>query len=383
MSQKPSYRIAVYPGDGIGREVTPLAFDVLNQAIDGQIELDCTEFPWGVDYYLEHGSPTPPDYIDQLRPFDAIYLGAVGAPGQMPDPVSLEPPVRIRQAFDQYACLRPALLLDGVQSPLAGMEPRAIDLLVVRENSEGEYVNQGGRFRRGEPDEIAVQSAIHTRAGVTRILRFALEQARARRRHLTMVTKSNAQKYSFVLWEEVLEELIPEYPDVRTDRLYVDAAAMDLVRRPRDFDVIVSSNLFGDILSDLAAMVVGGLGMAPSANIRPDRGAPSMFEPVHGSAPDIAGKGDRQPRGRDPERGHDDRVARARRAGRAHARRVRAGAGRRRRDAGHRRRAVERAVRGAGDRATGRLSGQRAWPASWSACAPSWPRRAVWRGWTR
>ena len=291
MSQKPSYRIAVYPGDGIGRDVTPLAFDVLNQAIDGQVELDCTEFPWGVDYYLEHGSPTPPDYIDQLRPFDAIYLGAVGAPGQMPDPVSLEPPVRIRQAFDQYACLRPALLLDGVQSPLAGMEPRAIDLLVVRENSEGEYVNQGGRFRRGEPDEIAVQSAIHTRAGVTRILRFALEQARSRRQHLTMVTKSNAQKYSFVLWEEVLEELIPEYPDVRTDRLYVDAAAMDLVRRPRDFDVIVSSNLFGDILSDLAAMVVGGLGMAPSANIRPDRGAPSMFEPVHGSAPDIAGKG--------------------------------------------------------------------------------------------
>ena len=149
MSQKPSYRIAVYPGDGIGREVTPLAFDVLNQAIDGQIELECTEFPWGVDYYLEHGSPTPPDYIEQLRGFDAIYLGAVGAPGQMPDPVSLEPPVRIRQAFDQYACLRPALLLDGVQSPLAGMEPRAIDLLVVRENSEGEYVNQGGRFRAG------------------------------------------------------------------------------------------------------------------------------------------------------------------------------------------------------------------------------------------
>ena len=291
MSQKPCYRIAVYPGDGIGQEVTPLAFDVLRAAIGERVELDCTEFPWGVDYFLEHGSPTAPDYIEQLRPFDAIYLGAVGAPNQMPDPVSLEPPVRIRQAFDQYACLRPALLLNGVRSPLAGMEPRAIDLLVVRENSEGEYVNQGGRFRRGEPDEIAVQSAIHTRAGVTRILRFALEQARARRRHLTMVTKSNAQKYSFVLWEEVLEDLIPEYPDVRTDRLYVDAAAMDLVRRPRDFDVIVSSNLFGDILSDLAAMVVGGLGMAPSANIRPDRGAPSMFEPVHGSAPDIAGKG--------------------------------------------------------------------------------------------
>ena len=291
MSQNPCYRIAVYPGDGIGQEVTPLAFDVLRAAIGDAIELRCTEFPWGLTYWQEHGTPTPPDYIEQLRDFDAIFLGAVGAPGQMPDPVSLEPPVQIRQQFDQYACLRPALLLDGVRSPLAGMEPRAIDLLVVRENSEGEYVNQGGRFRRGRPDEIAVQSAIHTRSGVTRILRFALEQARERRQHLTMVTKSNAQKYSFVLWEEVLEEVAPEYPDVRTDRLYVDAAAMDLVRRPRDFDVIVSSNLFGDILSDLAAMVVGGMGMAPSANIRPDRGAPSMFEPVHGSAPDIAGKG--------------------------------------------------------------------------------------------
>lgn len=291
MNKNPYYQIAVYPGDGIGQEVTPLAFDVLKAAIGDAIDIECTEFPWGLSYWMEHGTPTPPDYIDQLRAFDAIFLGAVGAPAQMPDPVSLEPPVQIRQRFDQYACLRPALLLDGVKSPLAGMKPRAIDILVVRENSEGEYVKQGGRFRRGEPEEIAVQSAIHTRAGVTRILRFALEQARVRRQHLTMVTKANAQEYSFGLWEEILEEIEPEYPDVRTDRLYVDAAAMDLVRRPRDFDVIVSSNLFGDILSDLAAMVVGGMGMAPSANIRPDRGAPSMFEPVHGSAPDIAGKG--------------------------------------------------------------------------------------------
>lgn len=293
MSQKPCYRIAVYPGDGIGREVTPLAFDVLRAAIGDRIDLDCTEFPWGLSHWLEHGAPTPPDYIERLRPFDAIFLGAVGAPDRMPDPISLEPPVRIRQSFDQYACLRPALLLDGVRSPLAGMEPRAIDLLVVRENSEGEYVNQGGRFRRGEPDEIAVQSAIHTRAGVTRILRFALEQARARRQHLTMVTKSNAQKYSFLLWEEVLDELVPEYRDVRTDRLYVDAAAMDLVRRPRDFDVIVSSNLFGDILSDLAAQLTGSIGLLPSASLN-ERGQ-GLYEPVHGSAPDLAGAGAANP----------------------------------------------------------------------------------------
>jgi tartrate dehydrogenase/decarboxylase/D-malate dehydrogenase len=210
-------------------------------------------------------------------------------PARLPDHVTLAPLVKMRQSFDQYACVRPARLLEGIRSPLAKSGP--IDMVIVRENSEGEYVPCGGRIRQGEPEEVAIQSAVHTRRGVERILRFGFEMARTRRRRLTMITKSNALKYGMVLWDEVLEQIRAEYTDVEMDRQHADAAAMNFVRDPSRFDVVVASNLFGDILSDLAGAIVGGLGLAASANINPERRFPSMFEPVHGSAPDITGKG--------------------------------------------------------------------------------------------
>jgi tartrate dehydrogenase/decarboxylase/D-malate dehydrogenase len=233
----------------------------------------------------------PQDYLQTLRSFDAILLGAVGWPAEIPDGVTLAPLIGIRQAFDQYACVRPTRLLPGVRSLLADKRPGDIDLVVIRENSEGEYVDLGGRFRRGQPDEHAVQSAIHTRRGIERALRFGFEMARTRRKRLTMITKSNALKHAFTLWEEILEEIAVDFPEIAADRQHCDAAAMNLVRCPEQFDVIVASNLFGDLLTDLAGAVGGGLGLAPSANINPERKFPSLFEPVHGSAPDIAGQG--------------------------------------------------------------------------------------------
>ena len=233
----------------------------------------------------------PEDYLDVLRPFDAILLGALGWPDELPDHVTLAPLVTLRQHFDQYACVRPAKLLSGLRSLLADKGPRDVDLVVIRENSEGEYVDNGGRVRRGTPDEYAVQTAIHTRRGIERILRFGFEMARTRRRHLTMITKSNAQRHAYVLWDDVLADIAPQFPDVATDKQHADAAAMNLVRRPESFDVVVASNLFGDILTDLAGTIAGGLGLAPSTNTNPERQLPSMFEPVHGSAPDIAGRG--------------------------------------------------------------------------------------------
>ena len=286
-----AFRIALYPGDGIGPEVVAEAVRVLErvQAQDGGFRLALTHLPWGADYYFQHGQVAPDDFLDQLRGFDAILLGAVGDPQRLPDHVTLAPLVRIRQSFDQYACLRPCRQFSGVPSLLRHNHP--IDLLILRENSEGEYVVCGGRVRPGQAEEVAVQSAIHTWRGVERILRFGFQLARTRRHRLSMITKSNALRYGFVLWDEVLEKLRREFPDVETDRQHADAAAMDFVRRPQRFDVVVASNLFGDILSDLGAAIIGGLGLAPSANINPERTAPSMFEPVHGSAPDIAGKG--------------------------------------------------------------------------------------------
>jgi len=286
-----SYRVALYPGDGIGPEVMAQAVRILErvQAQDGEFRLDLTHLPWGADYYFQHCRVAPDNFLEQLRAFDAILLGAVGDPQRLPDHVTLAPLVRIRQGFDQYACLRPCRLFSGVPSLLRA--PHAIDLLILRENSEGEYLVCGGRVRHGEPEEIAVQSAVHTRRGVERILRFGFQLATTRRHHLTMITKSNALRYGMVLWDEVLEKIRSEFPDVETDRWHADAAAMDFVRRPQRFDVVVASNLFGDILSDLGGAIIGGLGLAPSANINPARTAPSMFEPVHGSAPDIAGKG--------------------------------------------------------------------------------------------
>jgi tartrate dehydrogenase/decarboxylase/D-malate dehydrogenase len=286
------FAIAVYPGDGIGPEVTEQAVRVLREVerLRGTFRFQMTEFDWGLRHFQAHGSVVPLDFLDLLRGFDAILLGAVGWPATLPDHLTLEPLVRIRQAFDQYACVRPARLYPGVRSLLAGRGPSDIDMLVIRENTEGEYVDNGGFFRRGTPDEFAVQTAVHTRRGVERILRYGFNMARRRRHKLTMATKSNAQRYAYLLWDETLERLAPEYPDVRAERQHCDALIMNFVRSPQQFDVVVASNLFGDLLTDLGGILGGGLGLAPSCNVNPERTFPSMFEPVHGSAPDIAGQ---------------------------------------------------------------------------------------------
>jgi tartrate dehydrogenase/decarboxylase/D-malate dehydrogenase len=290
---KQTFKIACYPGDGIGLDVTREAFRFL-KALEAKLEtfhLDVTEFPWGANHFAETGELAPENILEILQPFDAIYLGAVGWPEKLPDHITLRPLIQIRQAFDQYACVRPARLMNNVQSPLAGKGTAEVDFVVVRENSEGEYLNTGGRIRQGTPQEVAIQTSTHTRYGVERILRFSFELARTRRKHLTMITKSNAQRFSFVMWDDIWEEIQRDYPDVETVKQHVDAAAMNFVRCPEAFDVVVASNLFGDILTDLGGVISGGLGLAPSANLNPERKFPSLFEPVHGSAPDIAGKG--------------------------------------------------------------------------------------------
>lgn len=292
MADKTTHTIALYPGDGIGPEVTAQAVRVLETLeTAADFRLEKTTFAWGLQHWEQHGTVVPEDFIDLLRPFDAILLGAVGWPQIIPDHVTLAPLVQIRQTFDQYACVRPSRLYPGLNSVLTGKGPKDIDLVVIRENSEGEYVDNGGRMKSGEDDEVAVQTAIHTRRGVERILRFGFTLARTRRNRLTMVTKSNAQRYSYVLWDEVLEKLAPEFPEIATDRQHCDAAVMNFVRDPAQFDVVVASNLFGDLLTDLGGIIGGGLGLAPSTNTNPERIYPSMFEPVHGSAPDIAGQG--------------------------------------------------------------------------------------------
>ncbi|QDU97896.1 3-isopropylmalate dehydrogenase [Lignipirellula cremea] len=287
-----TYQIAIFPGDGIGIEVTEQAVRVLEELEQhAAYSWAWNYLPWGAEHHRQTGQVAPSDFLEVLRPVDAILLGAVGWPETLPDHVTLEPLVRIRQAFDQYACVRPARLFPGVKSVLAGKGPEDIDLVVVRENSEGEYVNNGGRFKQGQPDEVALQTAVHTRRGVERIMRYGFELARRRRHRLTMITKSNAMRYSYVLWDDILDELAPQYADVETDRQHCDAAVMNFVRRPEHFDVVVASNLFGDLLTDLGGIISGGLGLAPSTNTNPERTYPSMFEPVHGSAPDIAGQG--------------------------------------------------------------------------------------------
>lgn len=285
------YRIAVYAGDGIGPEVTEQSLRVLRAVARQDFLLRFTELDWGMQRFQRHQELVPPDFLAILQQHDAILLGAVGWPSLLPDHLTLAPLVQIRQAFDQYACVRPAKLLPGVRSVLAGRGPNEIDLLVVRENTEGEYVDQGGRFRRGQSDEVAIQTAVHTRRGVSRILRYGFELAQRRRGKLTMATKSNAQRYAYVLWDEVLEEIAAEYPGVVAERQHCDALIMNFVRCPERFDVVVASNLFGDLLTDLGGALAGGLGLAPSCNVNPERQFPSMFEPVHGSAPDIAGQG--------------------------------------------------------------------------------------------
>ncbi|MGY9049365.1 3-isopropylmalate dehydrogenase [Puniceibacterium antarcticum] len=284
-----SYKLALIPGDGIGVDVIDAAMKVMHSAAARfGFALAPETFPWSCDFYLRTGTMMPADGIETLRGFDAIYLGAVGWPETVADSVSLHGLLLpIRKAFDQYANIRPHRLLAGVEGPLKASE---FDILCIRENTEGEYSGAGGRVHQGKPNEVAVETSVFTRVGVERILRFGFEQARARRKHLTSVTKSNAQKYSMVFWDDVTRELSAEYPDVTVSQMHIDAMAAKMVMAPQDLDVVVASNLFGDILTDLGAAIQGGLGFAASANICPDRSSPSMFEPVHGSAPDIAGK---------------------------------------------------------------------------------------------
>lgn len=278
------HRIALIPGDGIGVPVTDAAMAVAAKAAPGLLET--VSFPWSCQTYLETGRMMPEDGIETLRGFDAIFLGAVGWPAKVPDSVSLHGLLLpIRKAFVQYANIRPHRLLPGVAGPLRKED---FDILCIRENTEGEYSGAGGRVHQGTADEVAVETAIFTRAGVERILRFGFEQAMTRRRKLASVTKSNAQKYSMVFWDEVTRELSAEFPEVEVSHYHVDAIAARMVMAPETLDVVVASNLFGDILTDLGAAIQGGLGFAASANIDPTRKGPSMFEPVHGSAPDIA-----------------------------------------------------------------------------------------------
>ena len=282
-----TFSIALIPGDGIGTAVIDAAWDVLQRAASRHgFTLRATRFPWSCAFYRQTGAMMPADGIETLRPFDAIFLGAVGWPAEVPDSVSLHGLLLpIRKAFRQYANIRPHRLLPGVEGPLRTTN---FDILCIRENTEGKYSGAGGRVHVGTPDEVAVETSIFTRIGVERILRFGFEQARARRGKLASVTKSNAQKHSMVFWDEMTNLVARDYPDVEATSYHIDAMAARMVMAPESLDVVVASNLFGDILTDLGAAIQGGLGFAASANINPDRSAPSMFEPVHGSAPDIA-----------------------------------------------------------------------------------------------
>ena len=288
------FRVAAIPGDGIGCEVVPAALEVLEEIGKRlQVRFHFLTCDWGSDFYFRHGRMMPPDALDQLRGSDAILLGAIGHPA-IQDHITLNGLLLpIRRTFDQYVNVRPAILYPGVSSPLSGVSPGEVDLVVVRENTEGEYAQAGGFIHHGNPSEVAVQVSVFTRQGVERVIRYAFELAVRRngKRRVTSITKSNAQGYSMVLWDRVFDEVKSDYPQVETESLLVDAATVHLVRRPHTFDVVVASNLFGDILSDLAAALTGSIGLAPSANLDPLRRFPSMFEPVHGSAPDIAGKG--------------------------------------------------------------------------------------------
>jgi tartrate dehydrogenase/decarboxylase / D-malate dehydrogenase len=285
-----AYTIALIPGDGIGAAVTDAAWQTLQAAARAHgFRLSGETLPWSCAYYKQTGSMMPADGIETLRGYDAILLGAVGWPAEVPDAVSLHGLLLpIRKAFVQYANVRPHRLLPGVEGPLRKGD---FDILCIRENTEGEYSGAGGRVHQGGGDEVAVETSIFTRRGVERILRYGFEQARQRRGKLASVTKSNAQKYSMVFWDEVTSRLSAEYPEVEVTSYHIDAMAARMVIAPESLDVVVASNLFGDILTDLGAAIQGGLGYAASANINPDRTAPSMFEPVHGSAPDIADLG--------------------------------------------------------------------------------------------
>jgi tartrate dehydrogenase/decarboxylase/D-malate dehydrogenase len=282
----------VIAGDGAGPEVVAEA----RRAVDAlALELEWTDLPWGTDHYHAHGTMMPADALETARGFDAILLGAVGHPS-VPDHITLWGLLLpLRQGLDLWANLRPARLLDGVPSPLAGAP--AVDMLFVRENTEGEYAGVGGRAHEGHPHEVGIETAVFTRAGVRRVVKYAFELAEGRSRRLTSATKSNASRYGYVLWDEIVEEVAAEHPDVEVDRALVDALAARMVTNPLSLDVVVASNLFGDVLTDIAAVLQGGMGMAASASVAPGSATTAIFEPVHGSAPDIAGRGLANPLG--------------------------------------------------------------------------------------
>ena len=288
-----TYRIAAIGGDGIGPEVAEEGLRVLRhiEKADGTFSFQVTSFPWGCEYYLKTGRMMPEDGMEQLKHFDAIYLGAVGAPG-VPDHVSLwDLLLKIRKGFDQYVNLRPVKLLKGAPCPLKDVKREDIDMIVVRENSEGEYAGAGDHLFPSTDREVVLQTGVFSRHGCQRVIRYAFELARQKGKTLTNITKSNALNYSMVFWDEMFQEVAKEYPDVKTQSFLVDAASMFFVKDPSRFQVVVTSNLFGDILTDLGAAISGGMGLAAGANMNPEKKYPSMFEPIHGSAPDIAGKG--------------------------------------------------------------------------------------------
>lgn len=291
------YNIAIIPGDGIGKEVVPAALNVLHTVaeVHGGIQFETKEFPWSCDYYLEHGKMMDDDGLEILRNYHAIFLGAVGNPAIVPDHVSLWGLlIKIRREFEQSINIRPAKLFSGLPSPLAN--PKDFDLMVVRENSEGEYSEAGGRIHKGK-DEVAIQNAVFTKKGTERAMRYAFDLAKTRKGHVTSATKSNGIVHSMPFWDEVFNEVKNDYPDIKTSVNHIDALAAFFISKPQTFDVIVASNLFGDILTDIGGAIMGSIGIAPAGNINTNGKYPSMFEPVHGSAPDIYGKGIANPIG--------------------------------------------------------------------------------------
>ena len=287
------HKIAVIAGDGIGPEVIDEGIKVLKKVsrLDGSFEFDFTHFPWGCDYYKENGRMMAEDGIETLKKYDAIFLGAVGAPG-VPDHISLwDLLLVIRKSFDQYINLRPVKLLEGAPGVLKNVDAKDIDMIFVRENTEGEYAGSGSWLFKGKPNEVVIQDGVFSRRGCERVIRYAYELAKSQNKTLTSISKANALNYSMVFWDQIFEEVGRDYPEVKTYSYLVDAASMFMVKDPKRFEIVVTSNLFGDILTDLGAAIAGGMGLAAGANLNPEREFPSMFEPIHGSAPDIAGKG--------------------------------------------------------------------------------------------
>lgn len=288
-----TYKVAVIPGDGIGPEVLKEGVKVLKRVaeLDGRFQFEFTHFPWGCEYYLKNGRMMAEDGMEQLKKFDSIFLGAVGYPG-VPDHISLwDLLLVIRKEFDQYVNLRPVKLLNGAPCPLKDVPREDIDMLFIRENSEGEYAGSGCWLYKNQPNEVVIQNGVFSRHGCERIIRYAFELAKKQKKSLTSISKGNALNYSMVFWDQIFKEVSREYPEVETHSYLVDAASMFMVKDPKRFEIVVTSNLFGDILTDLGAAISGGMGLAAGANLNPERKFPSMFEPIHGSAPDIAGQG--------------------------------------------------------------------------------------------